>query len=123
MKSSEAMNVGVLSARRLKRLSPLVVGVFAACVDRDLPPNGQILITVTTDAPLPPPAGEVLGPDDPLPLFDRLRIEVFRPGETMPCAECVNEFDVDRDLVRAGRASFGVTPPVGVSGYVARVRL
>lgn len=101
---------------------------LAACAcggaeQKTLPPFGQILLYVDTDAPLPAPAGEKLGLTDPIPLFDRVRIEVFRPGETTPCADCRHEFDLDRRLVGEGRASVGIRPPPRTSGYVARVRL
>lgn len=88
-----------------------------------LPPNGQLVLYVDTDAPLPAPIGSSLGAGEPPPLFDRLRIDVVPPGASEPCAVCSHEFDVDRDLVGQGRASIGVTPPVGATGYRVRVRL
>lgn len=106
-------------------LAAIVVASASACSGepRTRPPVGQLLVHVDTDAPLPAPAGESLGPDDPPALFDRVRIEVFRPGERTPCAECTHEFDVDRRIVGEGRASVGITTPPGVSGHRARVRL
>lgn len=104
----------------------LVAAAFAAslaCGSSELPPRGQILLYITTDAPLPPAPGDELGPDDPFPLFDRLRIDVFEPGSTAPCADCTREFDVNRTVVGQGHASFGVVPTSGKAGYRARVRL
>jgi formylglycine-generating enzyme required for sulfatase activity len=103
-----------------------VLAELVACAGETapmLPPVGQLLLYVDTDAPLPPPPGTVLAANDPPALFDRVRIEVFRPGETSPCGDCVHEFDLDRDLVGGGRASVGITTPPRISGYVARVRL
>ena len=79
--------------------------------------QGQIVLYVDTDAPL---GG---GPDGSKPLFDRLRIELYSPGVDTPCAGCTNEFEVDDALFAQQRASVGIVPPVGVSGYRARVRL
>lgn len=112
----------------MRRLALLTLALaLGSCggesVQSTLPPLGQVLLYVDTDAPLPAAAGEVLGPDDPLPLFDRVRIQVYRPGEDVPCTDCTHEFDLDRRIVGEGRASVGLRPPPDVSGYVARVRL
>lgn len=110
----------------MKTLATCMFLLAAACA-RDtpveLPPLGQLLLVLDTDAPLPPAAGTALGPADPLPLFDRVRIEVRRPGEDVPCPDCTNEFDLDRERVGALAASVGITTPPGASGYTARVRL
>ncbi|HEY8080123.1 MAG TPA: SUMF1/EgtB/PvdO family nonheme iron enzyme [Labilithrix sp.] len=102
-----------------------LVFVLAACGRKDdtLPPIGQLLLYVDTDAPLPAAPGDRLGPSDPSPLFDRVRVEVYRAGENAPCDGCTHEFEVDRTVVGEGRASIGITTPPGVSGYRARVRL
>jgi formylglycine-generating enzyme required for sulfatase activity len=98
--------------------------VLAACSSHSssLPPLGQLVVYVETDAPLPAAPGASLGPHDPLPLFDRVRIEIAH-GSEPPCAGCTNEFDLDREIVAEGRASVGIATPTGESGYVARVRL
>jgi formylglycine-generating enzyme required for sulfatase activity len=95
----------------------------AACSSRTLPYSGQLVLYVNTDAPLPPAPGDVLGPTDPFPLFDRMRIEIFLPGQTQACGGCTRDFDIDRTLVGAGQASIGVVPAVGADGYTARVRM
>jgi formylglycine-generating enzyme len=88
-----------------------------------LPPRGQILLAITTDAWLP------RGPDDPrepfetTPLFERLRVEFFAPGEAEPCRDCERDFALDTRTVNEGRASVGFVPKPGVSGYRARVRI
>lgn len=106
-------------------LVPVLAAVLlaVACGGTTRPPLGEIVVYVDTDAPLPPAPGDTLGPDDPLPLFDSVRIEVFAPGASAPCQGCIHEFDLDRTRVNARNASIGVTTPPGVSGYRARVRL
>ncbi len=88
-----------------------------------LPPDGQLLIYIDTDAPLPPAPGQSLGPNEPRPLFDRVRIDIFRPGESEPCGDCTHEFDIDRTLVGSGRASVGIDTPPRAPGYNVRVRM
>jgi sulfatase modifying factor 1 len=103
----------------------ILLALLVACGDtvKTDPPPGQIVLYIDTDAPVP------IAPDSPdasdaaPPLFDRLRIEIFAPGQTTPCDGCDNAFAVDTDLFRAGKASVGVSPPAGVSGFRARVRL
>lgn len=90
---------------------------------REGAPTGQILLYVTTDAPLPVPPGEITDPGAAPALFDRLRIDLFEPGAGEPCADCSRDFELDRVRVRNGDASIGVVPPPGVTGYVARARL
>lgn len=99
----------------------MMVVALVGCGDRTLPPAGQVRIGIDTDALLPSGPGEA-PPANP-PLFDRLRVELFAPGETTPCEGCTREFGLDRPTVYGGRASFGVVPPENRSGYVARVRL
>jgi formylglycine-generating enzyme required for sulfatase activity len=98
-------------------LVPLLVGALLglsvpAC-DRVAEPTGQVMLYVTTDAPMGPPDG----------LFDRLIVEVIPPGERAPCEGCTRSFAVDDARMAEGRASFGVAVRPGASGYRARVRL
>ena len=90
---------------------------------QQLPPTGQILLYVTTDAPLPAAPGDPVDSHEPPALFDRLRVDVFAPGMSQACDGCSREFELDRIRVRDGEASMGVVPRPGVSGYVARARL
>ena len=99
---------------------------FLACSPGSLPPAGQILLYVNTDAPLPPPPGEA-----PRSRVTQLLSSTAfgsrstHSGETASRATIAfKDFPVDRDIVSAaGQASIGVVPTVGVSGYRARVRL
>ena len=93
--------------------------VAAGCGDAaptTLPPEGQILLYVTTDAPLPPPSGKNLvsdptlcpaQPRDAPPLFDTLQVDVYQP-DGMPCPGCTRRFALDCDTVDSGRASLGI---------------
>lgn len=105
--------VGVLLA------SMLAVG----CADEDKPPLGQVLLYIDTDAPVPLGPGKVRRDDDPMPLFDRLLVEVLKPDEPEPCAGCVREFAVDSDQFAAREVSLGIPLPPGIEGYRARVTL
>ncbi|MEM1033559.1 MAG: SUMF1/EgtB/PvdO family nonheme iron enzyme [Myxococcota bacterium] len=90
-----------------------------ACGERTLPPEGQVLLYVDTDAPLPAAPGD---PPREIPaLFDRLRIDIIPEGEDTPCDGCTRIFSLDHDAVDAGEASVGIVP--GAPGERARVRI
>jgi formylglycine-generating enzyme required for sulfatase activity len=105
------------------RLSCALIPFVLAGCDGALPPRGEVVLYVTTDAPLPAPA------DDPSyvikapALFDRLRIEVFPPGATTPCAGCTRELAIDSRIVADGKASVGLVPKPETTGHRVRVRL
>lgn len=92
---------------------------LVGCGADDLPPEGQFVVHMTTDAPLPP--GDPLTDTHPN-LFDRVSFEVFPERGDIPCEECFREFEVDGPMVDQGRASVGVVPAVGARARV-RVRL
>lgn len=96
-------------------LALAAVTVLAPSCARETPAEGQLLIFVTTDAPV--------GPSGPTPLFDRMRIETFSPGDRSACAGCTREFSLSDDRMARGEASFGFFPRVHTPGYRARVRL
>lgn len=77
-----------------------------------LPPQGQVLLVLDTDAQLASP-----------PLFDRVLVEIFAPSETTPCAGCSRELPVDVAKFREMAFSFGFVPTPRVVGHVARLRL
>jgi sulfatase modifying factor 1 len=89
----------------------LVAVVVGACADT-LPPTGQLVVHLDTNAPLAD-----------APLFDRVTVELFPPSSRTPCSECTRELAVDVAKVRAGTFSFGFVPPPRVVGFVARLRL
>jgi formylglycine-generating enzyme required for sulfatase activity len=98
------------------RPAALVV-VLAACSAPVLPPQGQILLFIDTDAPVP---------GDKLPLFDRVAVDVL--DETgNPCRDCSRIFTLDASAFRKLEptdfgVSFGIARS-GQSGWSARVRL
>ena len=102
-------------------------GVLASCATAEAPPLGQVLLVVTTDAPLPLPPSERAGADTPLALFDRVAIDIFAPGESTPCVECSRDLAIDAPMVNEGRLSFGVVTRTRTGGsgdgYRARVRI
>jgi formylglycine-generating enzyme len=98
----------------------------AACRDSSpaiLPPTGQLLLYVDTDSPLPAAPGDPTSPNDPVALFDSVRIEVYAPSATAPCDICTREFALTRGLVAAADASVGIVLPPNTAGYIARVRV
>lgn len=108
--------------RRTKYLLLCLLGC-GALDDRSLPPRGQIRLLVDTDAIVPRAPGAPPDAAQPAPVFDRLRIEVFPPGEVLPCVDCTREFPIDERAFRERRVSAGVVPRPDASGYRARVVL
>lgn len=88
-----------------------------------LPPLGEIIVYVDTDAPVPPGGGRAPGLSDPAPLFDTLRFDVYEPGATVPCKGCTREFDVDKDKFESQHVSIGIPGKEGAAGYRVRVSL
>jgi formylglycine-generating enzyme required for sulfatase activity len=106
----------------VKRFALALLLPLFAC-SNELPPIGQLVLHVDTDAPVPPALGQSLSRSDPQPLFDSIRIEVFEPGATTPCAGCTREFAIDAGKFAKGDVSIGIPGKPGVSGYRARVTL
>lgn len=103
----------------------LLASLFAvgvSCAERTLPADPQVVLYVDTDAPVAPFAATAPA-TDPTPLFGRLEIAVFRPGEREPCAGCVRVFSVSDVAFREGRVSIGVPVRANAAGTRARVRL
>ncbi len=96
-----------------------VTAAAQACRDGELPPQGQVLVYLDTNAPVRP-AG---GPRDPVALFDHVLVEIYPPGAAVPCDECRREFVVDATKMRAQKHSFGFVPPPRVVGYRGRLVL
>jgi formylglycine-generating enzyme len=107
----------------MKRLLPLAAALAASgCAPAELPARGQVLLHIDTDAPVPPASGHV-GIEDPSPLFDTLRVDVFEPLETAPCTGCSREFALDAERFRQKLVSFGVPATPGKAGYRVRLRM
>ena len=85
----------------------LIVALAVSSCESSLPPQGQVVLHLDTDAPVTPT-------DDPLrpvALFDRVLVEIFPPTGDVPCSECVRELSVDAEKMHASRFSFGFLPP------------
>lgn len=105
------------TSRSVSRAALVVAMAAGACAEEELPPVGQVLVHLDTDAPVRPQASA----SDPVPLFDRVLVEIYPPGEAAPCPDCRRELVVDAEKMRAGTHSFGFVPRPRVLGY--RVRL
>lgn len=102
------------------------LGALAGCESLDnptLPPEGQILLYVDTDAIVPLAPSEAPDETLPAPIFDRLRIEMIEPAMDGACKDCAREFAVNRRMFTNRAASVGLVPRTGTSGYRARVTL
>lgn len=98
---------------------PLSLALFG-CTERTSPPEGQVLLYLDTDAPLPSAPGS---PPRAVPgLFDRLRIDILPEGAEAPCEGCTRIFTIDHQTVVDGEASVGIVPLPGDRPRV-RVRL
>lgn len=89
-----------------------------------LPPQGQILLFIDTDAPLPAAPGSAPDAALPPPLFDRLRIEVR--GESDPegsAPRARRDFPIHRGSFASGPQSVGIVPEQSDGRLSARVRL
>ena len=75
-----------------------------------LPPEGQIVLAVDTDAVVPAAPGATPEPAYPGPVFDRLSVDFFAPGEDSPCPDCAREFPVDDRMFAERRVSVGFVP-------------
>lgn len=96
--------------------------VACAAEPESLPPAGQILLFVDTDAPLPAAPGAVDG-DDPPPLFDHLRIDIGLADELTDAARVERDFVMHCGLFDDGPISLGIAPPAHAGGYAVRLRL
>jgi len=104
---------------RLTLLATMCVGCGGEA--RELPPAGQLLLYVDTDAPLPPEPGSTEGSAELPALFDHLRVELLRDREAEPLTQ--RDFTLNCGMFGRGPISLGIATPVGETGYQARVRL
>lgn len=106
-----------MTFRRSACIAGLATSIALPGCDRELPPRGQILLTMDTDAPLAPMRG------DKTPLFDRVSVAIFPPGANVPCDGCTRELPADGEKVRGLAFSFGIVLPPRTVGYRVRLRL
>lgn len=93
-----------------------------ACEQATAPPLGHVVLHIDTDAPVPPSPGEPPRGGRAAALFDRLRLEIFEPGATEPCAGCVREFDLDEGMMARG-ATMTIVPEDATRVLRVRARL
>jgi formylglycine-generating enzyme len=110
-----------VSAQRLAAMVLVVVPLACGDATSTLPPRGQVLLFIDTDAPL----RETTSSSElrPIPLFNRLQIDVHACGDVARCPAVTRDFEVDADMFRAGGGlSFGIVPRAGERAFV-RTRL
>ena len=99
----------------MKRLVVLVV--LVGCT-RSLPPRGQVVLFVDTDAIV---ASNDKDPKRLSPQVDRARFEILVDGR--PLGGSARVFPIDDELVRTQRLSFGIAPVANDAAVAVRVRL
>lgn len=93
------------------------------CERRELPPRGQLLLHIDTDAPLVQPPEVQRAAFEPPGLFDAVRVEVLTTDGSLACVECRRDFPVDRRKLTDEATSVGLLAPPGRGGLLLRVRL
>jgi formylglycine-generating enzyme len=102
----------------------VAVGLVAgACSQEPLPPRGNVLLYVDTDALVPGDPAERVSATEPKALFDRLVVEVYEPNAASPCIGCRRDFAINRRMFLDSRVSIQVPSAPGISGYRVRARL
>ncbi|MDF3066824.1 MAG: serine/threonine kinase [Polyangiaceae bacterium] len=105
-------------------VSAAALALGACGGETTLPPQGQILLYIDTDAPLARAPGSAPDQQLPPPLFDRLRIEVrdaAAPEGSPPLAR--RDFPLHRGYFERGPESVGIVPELGTAPLQARARL
>jgi len=101
------------------------LGLAPGCARDPLPPRGQLVVYVDTDAIVPlADDGQQRGPGDPArlsPLVDRARFEVLVDGKPLPGSS--RDFPLDETRLRDRKVSFGIVPAPGDASLSVRVRL
>jgi formylglycine-generating enzyme len=103
-------------------LALVAVGAFA-CADSSLPPQGQVVLYLDTDAPVRAPSARAGTTLEPVALFDRVLVEIYPPGEEVPCPDCRREIVIDAEKMHALDHSFGFVPRPRTLGFRARLVL
>ncbi|RYZ04762.1 MAG: formylglycine-generating enzyme family protein [Myxococcales bacterium] len=108
-----------------RALSLATAAALVACGgETTLPPQGQILLYIDTDAPLAPAPGSPAEVGLPPALFDRLRIEVRdqeAPEGSPPLAR--RDFPLHRGYFQGAPESVGIVPERSGGRLQARARL
>ena len=67
-------------ARHVRRVTWAALALFVSDCTNLLPPLGQAIVYVDTDAPLAVAPGAAPAFDEPSPLFDGLRVDILEAG-------------------------------------------
>lgn len=78
-----------------------------------LPPVGHHVVTIDTDAIVPPDPAQALDPYAPYALFDRLQLAVLRAGEAAPSSMAVRDFAVNEPSFLPQGATFTIEAQPG----------
>jgi formylglycine-generating enzyme len=110
--------------RRWSSTAALALAFCGCGGEASLPPQGQILLFIDTDAPLSAAPGRALDPSQPPSLFDRLRVEVRRVDAAEGAPPLARrDFPLHRGAFDAGPVSVGIVPEAPQGGLLARARL
>jgi sulfatase modifying factor 1 len=101
-------------------LAVAIAWLVGSCAS-PLPPKGQLIVYVDTDAPVPPARGAAVDGTRLSPLVDTVRFEVLADGRILPGSS--RDFALDEDVLRQRKVSFGVLPSPGDGAVTVRVRL
>jgi formylglycine-generating enzyme required for sulfatase activity len=110
----------------MRRVRIIPLGMAAALLtgcSSELPPAGQLILHVNTDAPVPRsvPAEDPFA--EPLALFDTVRFDLYPAGADSACVECSRAFGIDEQKLANGEVSVGIVPANRSNPGVAQVRL
>jgi formylglycine-generating enzyme required for sulfatase activity len=108
--------------KRLASICALVASASCSGGTRELPARGQVLLYIDTDAPLPSASStsDLLAP---VPLFDRLRLDVSACEDLARCPPMTQDFPVDEARARDLQLSIGIVPAAPGDRPFVRARL
>src|SRR5581483_2837073 len=112
--AGDARRLPLRPRRCAMRIARWTLALAIVACDRRVAPAAQILLYVDTDGPIAPTRG-------PIPLFDRIRVDILPTGSDVPCSGCSNIIAVDRDMFHDRKVSFGIVPRR--DGARVRIRL
>lgn len=92
---------------------------------KELPPVGQLLLFIDTDAVVPRAPGAEARVGEESFVFDRLRVQVLKDGDPLPEAISLAQRDFPLHLGRfvGGPLSVGILPPLNDPGLVAKIQI
>ena len=110
----------------MRRALVVVSSLVLACREpapEVLPPVGQIVLFIDTDATVPvAPANDPRATERPF-LFDRLRVQILKEGAPVPGTITLaqRDFPLHAGRFAGGPVSVGILPPLDDPGLVAQL--